>query len=223
VTATQPEDQITIAHITKGWLLQQEEQEEMQKVIDEGILRHETTNWLKLAGWSAHFTGRNLINIQAYSKMPGRGNKGNDEVLRYMNKALDRLFFDRCIGGLKSMPLITRLLLASPHPYDAHSRPFGPLQEKTSMDRYLAYIKRFLCYCLNVLSLEEEILLADHGFRFTPAQRVSLETLWAHLQGEASESESEGAVEGGRPLRSRRRRRSHNSLNSNKGLQERIL
>jgi hypothetical protein len=43
----------------------------MQKVIDEGILRHEITNWLKRAGWSAHFTGRNLINIQAYSKMPG--------------------------------------------------------------------------------------------------------------------------------------------------------
>ncbi|WKT53731.1 Helicase superfamily 1/2, ATP-binding domain, partial [Fusarium oxysporum f. sp. vasinfectum] len=130
-----PEDQMTIAHITKGWSLQQEEQEEMQKVMDEGILRHETTNWLKRTGWSAHFTGRNLMDIQACSKMPGRGNEGNDEVLRHMNEALDRLFFDRCIGGLKSMPLMTRLLLASPHPHDAHSRPFGPLQEKTSMDR----------------------------------------------------------------------------------------
>jgi hypothetical protein len=67
------------------------------------------------------------------------------------------------------MPLITRLLLASLHPHDAYSRPFRPLQEKTSIDWYLAYIKRFLYYCLNVLSLEEEVLLADHGFRFTPA------------------------------------------------------
>ncbi|RGP59552.1 recq family [Fusarium longipes] len=202
----------------------------MQKVIDKGILRHETTNWLKRTGWSAHFTGRNLVDIYACSKMPGRGNEGNDEVLRHMNKALDRLFFDRCIGGLKSMPLMTRLLLASPHPHDAHSRPFGPLQEKTSIDRYLGYIKRFLCYCLNVLSLEEEVLLADHGFRFTPAQRASLETLWAHLQGAASESEpeseseseseSEGEVEGGRPSNSRR---SHDSLNNDEGLQERIL
>ncbi|KAL3587615.1 hypothetical protein FPOAC2_13512 [Fusarium poae] len=107
-TVTQPEDQMTIAHITKGWSLQQEEQEEMQKVMDEGILRHETTNWLKRTGWSAHFTGRNLMEIQACSKMPGRGNEGNDEVLRHMNEALDRLFFDRCIGGLKSMPLMTR-------------------------------------------------------------------------------------------------------------------
>ncbi|EWY79528.1 hypothetical protein FOYG_17330 [Fusarium oxysporum NRRL 32931] len=105
-TVTQPEDQMTIAHITKGWSLQQEEQEEMQKVMDEGILRHETTNWLKRTGWSAHFTGRNLMDIQACSKMPGRGNEGNDEVLRHMNEALDRLFFDRCIGGLKSMPLL---------------------------------------------------------------------------------------------------------------------
>jgi hypothetical protein len=101
--------------------------------------------------------------------MPGRGNKGNNEMLRHINKALNRLFFNRCIGGLKSIPLITRLLLASPHPYNTYSRPFRPLQKKISMDRYLAYIKRFLCYCLNVLLLEEEILLADHGFRFTPA------------------------------------------------------
>jgi hypothetical protein len=49
-TVTQPEDQMTIAHITKGWSLQQEEQEEMQKVMEEGILRHETTNWLKRTG-----------------------------------------------------------------------------------------------------------------------------------------------------------------------------
>ncbi|KAH7159391.1 hypothetical protein DER46DRAFT_577513 [Fusarium sp. MPI-SDFR-AT-0072] len=221
----EPEDQMTIAHITKGWSLQQEEQEEMQKVMDEGILRHETTNWLKRTGWSAHFTGRNLMDIQACSKMPGRGNEGNDEVLRHMNEALDRLFFDRCIGGLKSMPLMTRLLLASPHPHDAHSRPFGPLQEKTSMDRYLGYIKRFLCYCLNVLSLEEEVLLADHGFRFTLEQRANLEKLWAHLQGEEDEEiegdddeAEEDEIEGGRPSSSR-----HNSPNSDEGLQERIL
>ncbi|KAF6530595.1 hypothetical protein HZS61_001907 [Fusarium oxysporum f. sp. conglutinans] len=116
--------------------------------------------------------------------MPGR----DDDELRRMTDALDRLFFHRCIGGLKSMPLMTCLLLASPHPYDTHSRPFGPLQEKTSMDRYLVYMKHFLSYCLSVLSLEEEVLFADHGFRFTHAQRVGLEQLWAHLQDEEQSS-----------------------------------
>jgi hypothetical protein len=85
------------------------------------------TNWLKRTGWLAYFTGRNLIDIQAYSKIPGRGNKGYNKQLRHISTALDQLFFNRCIGGLKSMPLITRLLLASPHPYDAYSRPFRPL------------------------------------------------------------------------------------------------
>ncbi|KAK2684336.1 hypothetical protein QWA68_016833, partial [Fusarium oxysporum] len=96
------------------------------------------------------------------------------------------------------------------------------------MDRYLGYMKRFLCYCLNVLSLEEEVLLADHGFRFTPAQRADLEKLWAYLQGEEDE-ETEGndeteedEIEGDRPSSSHRRR-SHNSPNSDEGLQERIL
>ncbi|KAJ4175931.1 hypothetical protein NW767_015620 [Fusarium falciforme] len=137
----------------------------------------------EVAGWN--FAGRNLVDIQACSRMPGR----DDDELRRMATALDRLFFDRCIGGLKSMPLMTCLLLASPHPHDAHSRPFGPLQEKTSMDRYLVYVKRFLCYCLNVLSLEEDALFAEHGFRFTHAQRASLELLWAHLQDEEQSGE----------------------------------
>ncbi|KAI3579713.1 hypothetical protein IWW34DRAFT_735572 [Fusarium oxysporum f. sp. albedinis] len=107
---TQSEDQEIITDITRGWSLQQEEQEKMQKVMEEGILRHETTNWLKRTGWSAHFAGRNLADIQALSRMPGR----DDDELRRMTAALDRLFFDRCIDGLKNMPLMTRLLLASP-------------------------------------------------------------------------------------------------------------
>lgn len=82
---------------------------------------------------------------------------------------MDHLFFSRCIKGLSRMPLMTRLLLASPDPQDAYSRPFGPLQEQTSMDRYLIYWKRFLCYCLNVLLLDEATLLQKHGFSFTRA------------------------------------------------------
>jgi hypothetical protein len=97
--------------------------------------------------------------------MPGR----EDDELRRMVTALDRLFFNHCIDGLKSMPLMTRLLLASPHYQDAHNRPFRPLQEKTSMDRNLTYWKRFLYYYLNVLQLDEAALLERHGFNFTSA------------------------------------------------------
>jgi len=84
-----------------------------------------------------------------------------------MAAAMDRLFFSRYIDGLKRMPLMTWLLLASPHYQDAYSRPFRPLQEKSSMDRYLVYWKRFLYYCLNVLRLDKATLLEKHGFGFT--------------------------------------------------------
>lgn len=110
--------------------------------------------------------------------MPGR----EDDTLQRLNAAVDRVFFGQCIDGLKSMPLMTRLLLASPHPHDAHSRSFSPLQEKTSIDRYLVYFKRFLCYCLNVLPLDEDRLLAEHSLRFTPSQRSALEDLWDYLR-----------------------------------------
>jgi superfamily II DNA helicase RecQ len=170
-------EQQLVADIKEQWAETQSQQEEMQKVLADGILRHETTNWLKRSGWLAHFHGRDLGEIYASSRMPGR----DDDELRRLTAAMDRLFFGRCIDGLKSMPLMARLLLASPHHEDAHSRPFGPLQEKTSMDRYLVYCKRFLCYCLNVLHLDESTLLEGHGFRFTSEQRTGLERLWGHL------------------------------------------
>lgn len=115
--------------------------------------------------------------------MPSR----EDDELRRMAAAMNRLFFRRCIDGLKSMPLmplVTRLLLASPRHQDAYNRPFGPLQEKTSMDRNMIYWTRFFCYFLNVLQLDETTLLKQHGFSFTGVQRMGVEQLWRHLQDE---------------------------------------
>jgi superfamily II DNA helicase RecQ len=177
-----------VEEITEQWAYEKSQQEEMQKVLADGADKHETTNWLKRAGWTAHFKERDLGEIYVCSRMPSR----EDDELRRMAAAMNRLFFRRCIDGLKSMPLMTRLLLASPHHQDAHSRPFGPLQEKTSMDRNLVYWQRFFCYCLNVLQLDEAALRRKHGFSFTGAQRRSLEQLWRHLQ---DEDWSEEAIE----------------------------
>ena len=77
----------------------------------DGADKHEMTNWLKWAGWRAYFKERDLGEIYAYSRMPRR----EDNELRRMAMALDRMFFSRYINGLKSMPLITWLLLASPY------------------------------------------------------------------------------------------------------------
>ena len=85
--------------------------------------KHETINWLKRAVWRVYFKERDLAEVYTCSRIPGR----EDNKLRRMATALDRLFFNYYINGLKSMPLMTRLLLASPHHQDAHSRPFGPL------------------------------------------------------------------------------------------------
>ncbi|KAH7124319.1 hypothetical protein EDB81DRAFT_890420 [Dactylonectria macrodidyma] len=111
--------------------------------------------------------------------MPGR----DDNELQRLT-AVDGLFFGGCIDGLSKMPLIARLLLSRPHPNDVHSRPFGLLQQKTSIDRYLVYCKRFLYYCLNVLYLDEGALAKEHSFRFKRGQRAGLEQLWARLQDE---------------------------------------
>ncbi|KAH7110378.1 recQ family helicase [Dactylonectria estremocensis] len=166
-----------VADIKGQWAYTQGQQEEMQKVLADGILRHETTNWLKRSSWLAHFHRRDLGKIYACSRMPGR----DDDELWRLTAAMDHLFFSRCIEGLKSMPLITQLLLASPHHKDAHSRPFRLLQEKTNIDRYLVYCKQFLYYCLNVLHLDEPTLLKEHSFRFTDEQRIGLKRVWGYL------------------------------------------
>ncbi|KAH6989832.1 hypothetical protein EDB80DRAFT_587356 [Ilyonectria destructans] len=111
--------------------------------------------------------------------------------LELLVKALDSIFFRGCVAGLQEMPLIGRLFLASPYPEDPHSRPFGPLQEKASMDWYLGYSKRFLCYCMRVLPLGADDLVEQHAFSFTPAQRDQLEGLWSRLQTAAAAAAAE--------------------------------
>ncbi|KAH6983607.1 hypothetical protein BKA56DRAFT_483196 [Ilyonectria sp. MPI-CAGE-AT-0026] len=118
--------------------------------------------------------------------------------LELLVKALDSVFFRGCVAGLQQMPLIGRLFLASPYPEDPHSRPFGPLQEKASIDRYLGYSKRFLCYCMRVLPLGADDLIKQHAFSFTPAQRGQLEGLWSRLQRRAAAAEETNSSSGSR-------------------------
>ena len=49
-----PKQQL-VEGITEQWAYEKSQQEELQKVFADGALRHETTNWLKRAGWSDHF------------------------------------------------------------------------------------------------------------------------------------------------------------------------
>ena len=157
-----PEHFEIIAKIKEQWIHNQSQQEEIQKVLANKAAKHEIINWLKHSGWIAHFLKRDLSEIYLCNWMPSP----EDNALWRLIATINWMFFDRCIGGLLSMPLIARLLLASPYLKDAYSRPFGPLQEKTSMDRYLIYWKRFLCYCLNILSLDKATLLEMHRFSF---------------------------------------------------------
>jgi superfamily II DNA helicase RecQ len=107
--------------------------------------------------------------------------QADEPDLQMLVQALDRVFFRRCIAGLGALPHIGRLYLASPHLQETHSRPFGPLQEKASMDQYLGYSKRFLCYCLRVRTLEPAELAIQHALAFTSAQRGQLARLGSRL------------------------------------------
>jgi hypothetical protein len=56
------------------------------------------------------------------------------------------------------------------------------LYEKSSIDRYLADSKQFICYKLSVLGLDEAKLQRKHGFGFTLLLLSRLEALLEQLQ-----------------------------------------
>ncbi|KAG6237706.1 hypothetical protein E4U25_002430 [Claviceps purpurea] len=166
--------------IKEQWDCERSREKELQ--VYEAIVAAEraTYDWLDRTGWTKrYFTDRALTRL--YSQMPTA--EDSAELQRAV-AAIDRMFFDRCIEGLKTLPLMTRLMLANPHRNDADLEPFGPLQDKAKMDRYVSYWKRFICYCLRVLPLDEPTLLKEQGFAFTKEQRASLEGLWKHLNSE---------------------------------------
>ncbi|KAG6078868.1 hypothetical protein E4U15_004050 [Claviceps sp. LM218 group G6] len=166
--------------IKEQWDCDQSQELQKYETIEAG--ENATIDWLNRTGWAEHYsTVRDLTGLYTYSRMP----TANDSAeLQRAVAAIDRMFFDRCIEGSKTLPLMTRLMFASPHRNDADLEPFGPLLDKAKMDRYVSYWKRFICYCLRVLHLDEPTLLKRQGFAFTKEQRASLEGLCKHLNSE---------------------------------------
>ncbi|KAG5944199.1 hypothetical protein E4U59_007500 [Claviceps monticola] len=84
-----------------------------------------TTDWLNRTGWTKrYFKYQDLNRLYIYSRMPTA--EDSAELQRAV-AAIDRMFFDRCIKGLKTLPLMARLMLASPHRNDVDLEPFVPL------------------------------------------------------------------------------------------------
>ena len=147
-------------------------------MLADGRAKHKTTNQLKRAQQITYFKRKNLCEISTYNRLPDRTETGRRRLVVIINL----MFFNRYITSLKTMPLMTRLLLASLHQHDAHNRPFGPLQEQASMDRYLTYQMRFLCYYINVIRLPEDELINKHRVKFTAEQIERLIQLDEHLE-----------------------------------------
>ncbi|SCV61242.1 uncharacterized protein FFFS_15811 [Fusarium fujikuroi] len=176
----------TLANIAKLWSEQKQEQEAIRTTLDAGELRHETSNWLNRTEWRIHTEGKDLRVMHESSRMPDRA---GDRALKRLVDETSKLFFNRCIGGLRSMPLMMRSYLASPHPHDMDSRPFARLQEQASMEKYIGYMQRFLTYCLTIPYHTPGEVLDKFGARFTSRQVASLDQLNEYLDDEDCASE----------------------------------
>ena len=122
--------------------------------ISQGLacnLCDELTPWLVRTGWADHFRGKDIIMIAQASRLPDQ----DEEALKWMVDAIVTMF-DRCVRGLQTTHQETRRWLNSPKKSDPSPKPMGMLRSKATLERYVGYWKRFWCYCLRVVQLDDD-------------------------------------------------------------------
>ncbi|OLL24154.1 ATP-dependent DNA helicase tlh1, partial [Neolecta irregularis DAH-3] len=162
--------------ITKHWREQEIMQATEQNVLTDGTHKQDTNAWFQYTGWAEYFKNKNIIHISHMSRIPDR-----EEVkLKLASKLMDDMF-DQCIDILKTLPKELCRWLRSTKKADPDMRPLAPLQDKTSQNRYVAYWKRFIYYCLRLVDEgDKEIVL--HGIHFDALQKNQLELISELLQ-----------------------------------------
>jgi hypothetical protein len=84
--------------------------------------------------------------------MLDRNNALFQQAVKIVNLAIEQ-----SVARLSTLPLETQRWLRSPKEEEINTRPLARLQNPESQQRYARYLKRFVCYCLQVaISAAEE-------------------------------------------------------------------
>jgi len=102
--------------------------------------------------WRPHFGSRNIRRIAHVSRLPDR----KDKQLQRVNEIVD-MMIKRAVDGLSSLHDDTPYWLRTANSTEkVENRPMVRLQNEDSLDRYIAYLRRFACYLLRVYVAQRE-------------------------------------------------------------------
>jgi superfamily II DNA helicase RecQ len=122
------------------------------EIADSRTEKSDNTGWWNFVQWRPHFGSRNIRRIAHASRLPDR----KDKQLQRVSEIVD-MMIKRAVDGLRSLHDDTPYWLRTANSTEkVENRPMVRLQNEDSLDRYIAYLRRFACYLLRVYAAQKE-------------------------------------------------------------------
>ncbi|KAI9761428.1 MAG: hypothetical protein M1840_001941 [Geoglossum simile] len=158
-----------------------------------GYTWHDSNVWLKRVQWQEVFNGRPTEIIIATYKLPSRtpdtyriGHYNNNDLVspRANEKRIAvileafRQLIDRCLNTVDKTSSQIRCWWQSIVRHSPYRAPFSRLQNKASIQKYIAYWCRMLTYILRLFNLTEDIRDRVYGIRYQEKDLQHLQQIW---------------------------------------------
>jgi superfamily II DNA helicase RecQ len=122
------------------------------EIVDSKTEKSDNTGWWNFVQWRPHFGSRNIRRIAHASRLPDRTDKQLQRVSEIVS-----LMIKQAVDGLSSLHDDTPYWLRTANSTEkVENRPMVRLQNEDSLDRYIAYLRRFACYLLRVYVAQKE-------------------------------------------------------------------
>lgn len=150
--AAQDEDAAVRDQLLREFEERDEQDQKKLEIADLKTEKSDNTGWWNFVQWRPHFGGRNLRRIAHASRLPDR----KDKQLQRASEIVS-LMIKKAVDGLSSLDDDTPYWLRTANSTEkVENRPMVRLQNEDSLDRYIAYIRRFACYLLRVYVAQKE-------------------------------------------------------------------
>ena len=125
--------------------------EERFQVVELQTEKSDKTGWWNFVKWNEHFRGRNMRRLAHASRLPDR----TDKEMKYAS-AIVKAMIKNAIDGLDTLYDDTPHWLRTANSTErVENRPMVRLQNEDSLDTYITYFQRLVCYCLRVRNAQK--------------------------------------------------------------------
>ena len=197
------DDQDDLAQLLLEFSEGRKEDAEKLAVVEKELEKSDNTGWWNLVQWHNHFGECNIKRIAHVSRMPDRQEPHLKQAVSVVNTLING-----AVKGLSSLHDDTPFWLRTANSTNKiENRPMVQLQNVESLDRYVGYWARFICYCLRIAevkglvggdSASDEANAADENvaqlrdslqlLKFNAEQEQRLRDMWESLLAKENEN-----------------------------------